>query len=184
MASRMTVAAYAKARGVSRPAVLKAAKAGRIKLHDGFVDEDEANRDWAANSRPPRNNGGGRPRKGSEPKANGHVAHAPVEVREAGAGPTLAVSNAKRLAWQARLAQLEFEERSGKLVSADDVKRAVFDAGRRARDMLLGIPDRIAAILAAERDQVEIHRLLSMELRRSLSELQVVFRDRDSSKPD
>ena len=36
------------------------------------------------------------------------------------------------------------------------------------RDAMLNIPDRIASELAAETDQFEIHRLLTVEIRRAL----------------
>ena len=50
----------------------------------------------------------------------------------------------------ARLAKIDFEERSAKLVSADEVKVAAFNRFRQFRDGMLNIPDRLAAVLAAE----------------------------------
>jgi hypothetical protein len=52
--------------------------------------------------------------------------------------------------YQARLAKLEFEERQGSLVRADEVKVATFNMFRRYRDTLLNVPDRICASIAAE----------------------------------
>jgi hypothetical protein len=71
----------------------------------------------------------------------------------------------------ARLAKLDFEERSGKLVDADQVRAQIFALGRRAREALLGLPDRLAPVLAGESDPAEIHRLLAQELTTCLAEL-------------
>ena len=71
----------------------------------------------------------------------------------------------------ARLAKLEFEERSGKLVDADGVRAQFFALGRRAQQNVLGVPDRLSPILAGESDAAEIHRLLTEELTRALAEL-------------
>jgi hypothetical protein len=56
------------------------------------------------------------------------------------AAPSLAQSKAVREAYMARLARLEFEERSGKLVSADDVKVRWFKRIKAAQTRILGIP--------------------------------------------
>jgi hypothetical protein len=80
-------------------------------------------------------------------------------------------SRAAREAYMARLAKLDFEKRSGKLVDADDVRAQMFALGRRARDSLLGVPDRLAPILAGQADAAVIHRLLTEELERGLAEL-------------
>jgi hypothetical protein len=55
-------------------------------------------------------------------------------------GPSLAQSKAVREAYMARLARLDFEERSGKLVSADEVKVRWFKRIKAAQTRILGIP--------------------------------------------
>jgi hypothetical protein len=57
------------------------------------------------------------------------------------------------------------------LVDADEVRAQIFALGRRLRDTLLGIPNRIAPVLAGQADPAAIHRLLSEELLASLTEL-------------
>jgi hypothetical protein len=74
-------------------------------------------------------------------------------------------SRAVRESYLARLAKIEFEARSGRLVCRDEVTGAAFTNSRTIRDNLLNIPDRIAAILAAESDHVQTHRILSDEIR-------------------
>jgi phage terminase Nu1 subunit (DNA packaging protein) len=82
-----------------------------------------------------------------------------------------AASRAARAGYQARLTKLEFEQKSGKLVDADEVRAQLFALGRRVRDSLLGVPDRLAPILAGETDPAVVHRLLSEEIERGLAEL-------------
>ena len=61
----------------------------------------------------------------------------------------------------ARLAKLDFEERSGKLVDADQVRAQIYGLGRRLRDTMLGLPDRLAPVLTGLTDQAAVHRILS-----------------------
>ena len=55
-------------------------------------------------------------------------------------GPSYAQSRAIREAYQARLAKLDFEERSGKLVDADEVKIRWFKLITAAKTRIMGIP--------------------------------------------
>jgi hypothetical protein len=71
----------------------------------------------------------------------------------------------------ARLAKIEFEERSGKLVSRDEVEVAAFNRYRTFRDGMLNIPDRLAAVLASETDPARVFELLSAEIRKALLEV-------------
>ena len=88
-------------------------------------------------------------------------------------------SRAVRETYLARLAKIEFEERSGKLLSRDEVTVTAFTVARTVRDNLLNIPDRVAAMLAAETDPGRVHQILSEEIRKALIELCDEVRDRD-----
>ena len=55
-------------------------------------------------------------------------------------GPTLAQSKALREAYLARIAKLEYEERTGKLVNADEVKTRWYKHITAAKTRILGIP--------------------------------------------
>ena len=63
--------------------------------------------------------------------------------------------------YQARLAKLEYEERVGSLVSKDEVRVAAFNETRQFRDAMLNIPDRLAAMLAAEPDTAKCYEILT-----------------------
>lgn len=72
---------------------------------------------------------------------------------------------------QARKAELEVLEITKILVPAKDVREAAFEKARLLRDQLLNIPNRIAPILAAERDSKKSHTILDKELRQCLESI-------------
>jgi hypothetical protein len=71
----------------------------------------------------------------------------------------------------ARLAKLDYEERSGKLVDSEEVASAITTMVLGTRDGLLAIPRRVAPILAAETDEREVYKILDEEIRRTLGAL-------------
>jgi len=159
--SALSIRAYAKhrrregLRGHTPGAVQKALKTGRIrKTPEGKIDPAQADAEWEGRSSPAR-----RPFRG------------PEETGPQIAGPEYAQARAVRELYAARLARLEFEERSGTLVSADEVKVAAFNAARKARDLLLALPDRLAPVVAGLDDPLECHRVMSEEIRRICDEL-------------
>lgn len=182
--TRLTIRGYARHRGVSHTAVRKALASGRINAApDGTIDAQEADRDWAASTDPskPRNSVTGAPkmsRAPGEPPA-ALVTASPAEPMPEGTGEggatrlvsSYAASRAARESYLARLAKLDFEQRSGRLVDADEVRAHIFGLGRRMRDALLGIPDRLAPVLVGQADQALIHQLITEELMTSLGEL-------------
>lgn len=176
----LTMNAYAKHRGVSHTAVAKAVKSGRIsRTANGLIDPEAADRQWADNTDPskPLNSVTGDPRhrrsmdSPSIPTSNQEA----TSTAQVGGLPPYSQSRAIREAYEARLRKLEYEVRIGKLISADEVKVIAFNIARLTRDKLMGIPDRLAPLLAGISDCHETHKLLSAEIRLVCEEL---------SKPD
>lgn len=91
--------------------------------------------------------------------------------RAGGGGLNYAESRALREVYQARLAKLDYEERSGKLVVVDQVKVEAFKTHRRIRDALLNIPDRCAPHLASLADPIDCHAYLLEEIVAVLKQL-------------
>ena len=85
--------------------------------------------------------------------------------------PNYQMSRAIRETYNAKLARLEYEEKNGKLLNAEDVTREAFEMASRVRDRILGVPCRVASMLAPETDSKVIERLLTQELRNALEEL-------------
>lgn len=146
---------YARKRGVSHTAVQKAIKSGRIaKEPDGTIDPEKADAAWETNTR-------GR-------------ADGPALAGKPGA-PDYKTSRAIRETYAARLAKLEFEEKSGKLISADEVSVTVFNLARQARDRLMQIPRKLApeivATVTSDPDARTVETLLEDAIREALEEL-------------
>ncbi len=159
----MSQRAYARQRGVAVYAVQVAIKTGRISTTpDGQVDSDVADREWAANTRkdPPKVkvNSRRQPDDDADPSGDSFGVSQYTKAR------------AVREHYLARLAKLEFEEKVGSLVSRDEVRVAAYNTFRQYRDHILSIPDRIAAMLAAESDEAKCYQILSGEIRKALNE--------------
>ena len=182
----MSLRAYARHRGVSLRAVQKALKSGRISAReDGRLDADVTDANWARNTAP-------RPQSPAKPAsklaatelaaptaapehAHHHsdtrtVARQSIEPPRLESGLEYSKARAVRESYLARLAKIDFEERTEKLVSRDEVQVAAFNRYRTFRDGMLNIPDRLAAVLAAETDPRSVHELLSTEIRKALTE--------------
>lgn len=69
---------------------------------------------------------------------------------------------------QAEKVELEVDEKKGELVSAEHVAREQFNLSRILRNNLQSMPDRIAALVAAESDAKAVHKLIAAEVDRSL----------------
>ncbi len=80
-------------------------------------------------------------------------------------------SRAKREKFAALTAERDYLEAIGRLVSVDELREVSFRRYRAIRDKLLNIPDRVAAILAAEKDPARVHTALTAEIKRVLHEL-------------
>ena len=74
-----------------------------------------------------------------------------------------AETRAVREHYQARLAKIEYEERVAKLVPQDEVQAAAFNKFRQFRDHLLNLPDRVAAMVAAETEVAKCYEILSRD---------------------
>jgi hypothetical protein len=81
-----------------------------------------------------------------------------------GSATGYAKARAARELYQAQLVKLELDRQRGTLVRADQVKVAAFNAARKARDQLIALPNRVAAILAATDETEEVRRILDEEI--------------------
>jgi len=164
----LSLRAYAKHRGVSLAAVQKAIRSGRIATTgEGSIDSDRADAEWSAKTRPGQ-------KRSTKIAAPTPAASYPETPRaEPGGAGSLDYFRARAIRenYLARLAKIEFEEKTAKLISRDEVQVATFTKARAVRDNLLNIPDRLAATLAAESDPDKVHLILTEEIRRALDDL-------------
>lgn len=85
--------------------------------------------------------------------------------------PVFARSQARKELFRAKMAELDYQERLGKLIDKEKAEEEYYRIGRLVRDALLNIPSRLAGIVAAETDQRKVHDLLEKEIRQALEAL-------------
>lgn len=144
---------YAKHRGVTLRAVQKAIHSGRIATSpEGKIDPSQADAEWDRNTSP-------RPQTRIQPIEDRTDAAVTTShsAPEGGSGLDYARARTIKEGYLARLTKIEYEERSGKLISRDEVKIAAFNQFRTFRDGLLNIPERLSAVLAAETKAHRVH---------------------------
>lgn len=161
----ISIRAYARLRGVNHSAVQKAIQAGRITLNpDGSIDPEKADREWARNSMP---------RTADRPKATtGHRVVTMPQPPEpslptgAPADPVTSYLRARAVneTFKAKVSQLEYEERTGKLIPAARAAEYAAMFSAVVKDALTALPDRLAPMLAAVDDEKAIHRMLAAEV--------------------
>ncbi|HSF96400.1 MAG TPA: hypothetical protein VLA52_15345 [Thermohalobaculum sp.] len=178
----ITQAEWARRHGFSRQYAGRLVKRGLVALIDGKVDPDQADAALAAVREPARqprrkSRPGPAPQPASErPQDDGRgelllPAQGPGQT-PGGDLPTLLLrTRIKSEVERAKLLEIKARVEAGKFVDVDDVEVAAFNRARVVRDSLLNIPDRLAAVLAAESDAREVHALLSAEIRQALEEL-------------
>ncbi len=193
MGEKVSIREAARRLGVSDTAVHKAIRANRVATSGNtpsgrpLMDWEETERRWHENSDSSKRShvgSQGSPRRKMDTAAaklplssSGAGPGAGSDVQPAGgAGPSYAQSRAVRELFSARLAKLEFEQRSGRLVDVDELKVEAFKVHRRIRDSILNIPDRCAPQLAAMSDAVDIHAFLLAEITAVLRQLSADIR--------
>ena len=152
-------AEFARQQGVSKPYINKLVKKGIIKLKNGKVDTKQALSSIKMNADPATL------LRSDKQKESSNLPASP------NGGIDFVTARTMREAFRAKLTQLEYEEKSGKLTDAAKVKNDAFKAGRIVRDELLTIPDRLADVLAAEDDPRQVQQLLREELELILNRL-------------
>jgi phage terminase Nu1 subunit (DNA packaging protein) len=143
--------------GGTKAAVEKAVLDGRIDYDPSVgVDAEAADAQWAERTV------GGPPAKGQ---------HGGDRTNGKGHGRSAAEGRA-RLEWaKAELAELELAKRKGELVERVAVSRREYAEGRRCRDRLLAIPDRVSAELVPMRSAAKIRARLLEEIREACTEI-------------
>jgi hypothetical protein len=114
--------------------------------------------------------GGRRPGAG---RRKGGTNAAPSASREfstekAAAILDMAEARAKKESYLAHLAEIEYKQKRGELLSQESVYQALDTAASAFREQLLTIPGRFASIFAAEGNAKTIEQTLENELRRAL----------------
>ena len=149
---RITQAELARQLNVTRGAVSKAVKSGRITPdEDGLFDPAEAELQWIANSRP-----------------NMKATQSPAAKSRASG---YADARARKESALARMAELRLEQAIGNLIQKDAVDFVLEDMGATLRALMENLPDRLAPLIVGLRDMEAIHAAISEAADDVLSEL-------------
>lgn len=175
----LSVREYARRRGVSHVAVLKAVRAGRIPQEaDGTIDQAKADAAWEAQTDPAK-----RP-VAKKPVASAKPAPAPAPPPEvapvvaAGHGGAVAGTNFTQARTmheiaKAQRARIQVQRLKDEMVDRAGAVALVFKLARQERDSWITWPARVAAQMAAEAgiDPHTMQRLLEAHVRAHLAEL-------------
>lgn len=160
----LSIRSFAQIIGVDHKAIIAAIKTGRltngvVRDSNGKVigiEEDLGREDWEMNNP--------RPVTSKVKELNDQDLPLP-------AGLSYADARAVRENYQARLSKLAYEERMGRLIDSETVRRQAFELGRLLRSAVLVIPDRISHELAAESESNKVHLKLSQALIEALEQV-------------
>ena len=161
----ISMAELAKLKNVSRMAVSKKVKSGKLDSavvnHNGrkLINKEEAFRLWDIQALPSKDT---TVRKQLKQK---------IDAKTEDEIPAYGESKAKREYFLAELAKLDVEEKKEQLVSVDEIKKSSFAKARAMREALSNLADRLSHQLAGEDDATVIHNLLSIEHREALENL-------------
>lgn len=160
----LSIRAYARHRGVSHVAVIKAIEAGRITQEaDGTIDPERADQDWEQNTASPRK---------KSPMQNHTTAEAISSTGSAN-GTSLLQARTVNEVVKAQTNKVRLAQLKGELVDRPQAIAHVFKLARTERDAWLNWPARISAQLAAKLDvdPHAMHVALEAAVREHLQEL-------------
>ena len=152
----LSIRAYAKDRGVSHVAVLKATKSGRISLEaDGTIDPVKADAAWQRSTDPARSKKKAEvPKQGLKPVAEAAVGSVRDTLKEqglpAGGSVTFVQARTAHEIAKAHLARLRLQRMKGELIDRARTTAMVFRLARQERDTWINWPARVAALMASE----------------------------------
>lgn len=175
----LSIRAYARRRGVSHVAVLRAIKQGRVPVEaDGTIDPAKADAAWERSTDPGRT----KPKPKAGPAKLRPVGEAALgSVREtlkeqglpAGGAVTFVQARTAHEIAKAHLARLRLQRMKGELVDRARATALVFRLAREERDSWLNWPARVAALIAADlgAEAHAVQKSIEAHVRGHLSEL-------------
>jgi hypothetical protein len=175
----VSIRGYARQRGVSHVAVLRAIKTGRVALEpDGTVDPAKADASWERSTDPGRKASG--PRSIPEdfrPVPDVAVGSVRDTLKEQGlpasGNLTFVQARTAREIAMAHLTRLRVQRMRGDLVERDRASALVFRLAREERDAWLNWPARVSALIAADLGvgAHAVQKLIETHVRAHLAEL-------------
>jgi hypothetical protein len=165
-------AEYSRRKGVAPRTIGKYVQSGVIPTHNNKIDPVEADECLSkhlvhpiGSQTHPKNTGKKKPRPeiADDPDSKGHP--------DGNGSGTYVGARTREKQIKVELLELELKLKKGEMVLNKDVKYAAFTAARRVRDRMLNIPDRICAIVAAERDETKVRTIILGQIEKELDSL-------------
>ena len=165
--------------GVTPQAISKAVKAGRLTVP---LDPVGSLRQWDAGRAPPTKApkseapatapSHGKPEPEPKPKPPARRSNTAAPAEDDTAGPlNYNEAKTKETTYKARLRRLEYEERSGSLVNAVEVKAQWQELAQGLRTRLMSIPQALAPRLASMTESHDIRIALDEAIRQALQDV-------------
>lgn len=146
-----------------------------------LVDPDQANKDLMdntsyVNKKPVVKHSLKKPEKETKKKPNSSDDPNPEQmaktsIKAGTSGLSMSQAQTIQAQYKAALLKLEYEEKSGKLVAVEQVGKEAYDCGRRTRDAILNVPDRVVAEIISSADIHKGTKILIEALTEALEEL-------------
>ena len=161
----ITMAEFATLKNVSRTAVSKKIKSGKLEgaivNHNGrkLVNKEEAFRLWDLQA-PPSKDTNVRKKLKQE-----------IDSKTVEEIPSYGESKAKREYFLAELAKIDVEQKKEQVIDVEIITKSAFAKGRAIRASLENIADRLSHQLAGEDNPSAIHKILTEEHREALENL-------------
>lgn len=171
---------YARMRNVSEGAVRRALKANRIReAANGMIDVEDADRLWEERTDPtnPRNRITGNPgrnkREDGEPPLPAAFGNGlqPRDEEMSKLFRSYTAAKTKKEIFSARREELLTAQLERSLVDRDIVRAKSYEANRRARDLIMSLPDRMTPVVTPLTESREVHKILREEVVRICAEL-------------
>lgn len=164
MAKLLSVSQFATQIGVSRQAVDKAIKMGKLTIAESrgrfrFIDVEKGRGEWQQNKL----------KKKIKNKIKKEIP--PPKPAETYQGLTLYSAQLREKIAIMKIQELKAAEQEGRLIDADVVKQSAFEVWRKVRDNLLNIPTKIGHALAAETNPQKVEVMIQRELISTLQEI-------------
>lgn len=180
-----TKAEYAKRKGVSRPAISQAIRAGRVVVgEDGRVDVEASDRVWDAKTDTLQSLRANAPKRraqalADEPHRSSPPAGRPGQGAAGSESPAplsrviydFESARAKRETHAANIAEMEERKRAGELCETSAVLMTMTTIGSNFRTALERVADKLADRVAAEADPHACHQIISAEITQALEQL-------------
>lgn len=177
MADLISMRECARQLGVQLRSVQVALQSGRIHAEKTeqagtktriFFDIDKVRQEWSTNT--------GTRNRDTRGEMTGTAPAPGAAGPPAGkAGPaeqtTYQKARGAREVYSAKMIELKYKLESKALVPVEDVKKIFFDIGKTIQLSMLNIPNRVAALIAAETNEKKVYDLLQAEINLALESL-------------